>query len=413
MKKVLPLFIIFLFLLSAGCCKQGTADEHYVILISFDGFRYDYADSVATPALHKMEEDGVRAFGLKPIFPSKTFPNHYSIATGLYAENHGIVANKFFDPDMEAWYSLGDPSTVRDKKWYGGEPIWVTAEKNKILTASYYWVGSEAPIKNIPPTYFYYYNQNTAHSTLIKRAKEWLQLPDEKRPHLILLYFHDTDDKGHLFGPLSAETNMAVQSLDSVILNLRSEIADINMQNNVDIILVSDHGMRSISEDRVINIENFIDVKKNIVIGSGPLMNIHFGKDQDGGSIYKKLKENEKHYSVYKREEIPQKWHYRKSNRIGDVIIVAEPGWQLITNRQQKKLHKYGNGGIHGYDNDDPQMRGIFYAVGPDFKKGLKTQELRNIDIYPLIADLLHIKHLPHIDGSLDSIRFVLKNNDQ
>jgi len=197
------LFIISLLVLLSSCSEKE--DIPYVILISFDGFRYDYADSVDTPALDKMSGEGVRAKSLRPIFPTKTFPNHYAIATGLYAENHGLVANKFYDPEIKEHYTMADSSKVRDGKWYGGEPLWVTARKNGQRAASYFWVGSECVIKGLRPDYYYLYDHSRPNSTIVKKAIDWLALPESERPHFITLYFHDTDDTGHRYDPFAPE----------------------------------------------------------------------------------------------------------------------------------------------------------------------------------------------------------------
>ncbi len=407
-KRNIICYLGFLALLLAAC-GRFSREPKTVILISFDGFRYDYADSVNTPALHSLEREGVRAAGLKSVFPTKTFPNHYSIATGLYAENHGIVLNRFYDPEREAWYRIGDTASVWDGSWYGGEPLWVTAKKNGQISASYFWVGSEADIKGYHPDYYYIYDHHRPHAALIRQTVKWLSLPEEKRPRLILLYFHDTDDFGHGFGTLSPENRNAIKTLDGVLGEIRAKIDSLEMEETVDLILLSDHGMRDIDRSHILSFPDELKRDDIKISNSRTLINVYTDNPGRRDSLYNSLTQTAGHFSVYKREDIPERYHYRDNRRIGELVLLAETGW-LFGGRNGKGIRWNGKfHGAHGFDNDDPQMRGIFFAVGPDFKKGYRAPLLNNIDVYPLIARLLNWQNVPPVDGKFENIKEVLR----
>jgi ectonucleotide pyrophosphatase/phosphodiesterase family protein 5 len=399
-------FLLVLILLSISNCSVSKNDP-VVILISFDGFRYDYADSSATPNLDTFARYGVRAQGLRPIFPSKTFPNHYSIATGMYADKHGIVANQFWDAQKEAWYRLADRSTVEDGAWYGGEPIWNTLNKNGRKTASYFWVGSEAPIQGTHPTYFYNYDHNRPPEKIIEQTEKWLKMPDEDRPSLITLYFHDTDDQGHAYGPNSSELRLAVQKMDSILGQIVTMTETLNLNFPVNFIVVSDHGMTEIDPEKQIAVGNWIDLSKNRWVGLGPFMQIWLADSTQADSLYNIVSSQAMHFDVFRKNDIPERWHYRHPHRVGDLLLVANEHWSLVP--QIRKTDGKYTRATHGYDNILPSMQGIFYAKGPAFAIGKKTGILRNIDVYPLIASILRVTPNPNIDGHLDSIKLVLR----
>jgi len=402
--------------------RPSFAGRPYVILVSFDGFRFDYPEAAGTPNLDRLAREGVRAESLRPVFPSKTFPNHYTIATGLYAERHGIVSNVFWDPQWAEMYKLSDRRAVTDGKWYGGEPIWVTAQRQGVKTASYYWVGSEAPINGVSPTYFYYYDEDVPFARRVNQVVSWLQLPEEVRPHLITLYFHEPDWTGHEYGPAAPETQKAVQRADSILGLLLTGIDTLAIANDVNLFVCSDHGMTEISSQRVIYLSDYVDLETLHIIGGGEYVFLDVeSKDRPGlfGSVVRndrrrrvvrKLKEAHPHLTAYLKREIPERWHYRESSRIPEILLVADDGWIINTDpltevRETTPWTK----GTHGYDNASQTMHAIFYAKGPAFKHGLSIPTLSNIHIYPLIAEILNLEPNQEIDGSIDSVRIMLK----
>ncbi len=410
MKKFLLFLTLSIFTLNFLYADEPH-EKPYVIVVSLDGFRWDYPDRGITPNLNNMIENGVRALSLMPSFPSKTFPNHYTIVTGLYPENHGIINNKFSNPFTDDEYALGNKCAVQDDRWYNGETIWVTAQKQGIKTASYFWPGSETALDYKHPTYFMEYDGSISHDERIEGVINWLKLPGEERPHLIFLYFSDTDTKGHRYGPDSEKLNEAVGLLDSKIGLLRKKLKDMNMSGKVNLIVLSDHGMTNVYPDKNITIDflnKYDKVKFDI---SGTLISVFTGDKVVRKEIYEQLKKNEKGYIVYLKQDVPEYLHYKNHPFIGDIIAVAEPGFTFQTSKP-----KNGNGGYskgnHGFDNTVLDMHGIFFASGPAFKKNLRTGTLMNVDIYPLICKILGISPNLMIDGKFERIEFILDTKE-
>ena len=378
------------------------ADE-YVLLISMDGFRYDYLDKANTPNFDKLVNTGVSAKALIPVFTSKTFPNHYSIATGMYAENHGLIANTFFANDLNKQYSIRDRNAVENGAFYGGEPIWVTAESQNVISASYFWVGSEAVIKGQQPTYWKKYNQKVSFESRIDSVISWYSKPVQSRPRLILLYFHEPDWTGHEYGPNSNETISQIEKMDNVFGNLISKISKLSIYNNLNIIIVSDHGMTDVKPDRTIDLSLVTDLSNMRVNGSGPTVFISSESKKQLKQTYKQLK-NIDNADVYWKQNIPKRFHYRNHVRIPDLLVLANEGWSLMPLGHGSSTPK----GSHGYDNQLDNMKAIFMAKGPSFKKGYRRDEFENIHIYPLITHILGIKSYPNIDGDLEQVKDLL-----
>ena len=379
-------------------------------MISFDGFRSDYLDWYDTPNMDRFTSEGVRAKGLIPVFVSKTFPNHYSIATGLYAENHGLIGNHFYDPLLDDDYSLSDRSKVEDPKFYEGEPIWVTAEKNNIQTASYFWVGSEAPINNTYPTRWKRYEHDFPFNSRIDSVVNWFSMPKKQRPKLCLLYFHEPDHTGHETGPKSDETAMMVHEIDSLFGTLITKLEQLPIAKNLNILVVSDHGMTEISSERTIDLSNHIESSKMKQEGSGPYSLLYDMDKNEIGNIVDKLNTVPK-ISAYAKKDIPDRYHFKRHHRIKDILVIADEGW-YIKNQAISSASKVGayipKGGTHGYDNQLKSMHALFIANGPAFKKGITVPPFENVNIYPLICKILNINPNKNIDGNLENIIHIL-----
>lgn len=401
MKK---LFLIFFLILSGIIFAQATP---YVILVSFDGFRWDYLNRNITPNLDEVIQNGVRASSLRPISPSKTFPNHYSIISGMYAENHGIIFNSFKDVHTGDFYRIGDTNAVQNPRWYRGEAFWETAAKNGITTASYFWPGSEMNDPNRRPTYFKHYKQTEPYKNRIDGVIGWLQLPYKVRPHFITLYFHDTDTYGHRYGPNSPEIDQSIRRLDSLVGYLNNNLTDIGMADSVNIIFVSDHGMTEIDTSRTVNLEKMLS-GLDYKLGGATTLAMIKPSERDYDSVLVRLRKNNSHYTVYKKENLPDFFHFKNDDNIFPIILSAELGWSLVNNKQLFKMKKRGNKGNHGYDKDYIDMHGIFVASGPNFKTNYKTGTVWNIDIYPLLCKIFNIYPNPKIDGKLERIGFLL-----
>ena len=380
----------------------------YVILVSLDGFRWDYLNRGLSPNLEKIREEGVSALSLRPSYPSKTFPNHLSIITGMYPAHHGIILNNFTDPFDKTFYRMSDTNSVRDGRWYLGEAFWETAERQGIITASYFWPGSELKLSYRKPTYNQAYDHNRPYETRVDGVIDWLKLPSEKRPHFITLYCHETDTQGHNFGPDSPQTNEAIKRLDYIAGYLLEKLDEIKMKDSVNVIFVSDHGMTSISKERTINIENIVGNEKCKFYDMGPIMFVEPAKEKIK-EVYDLLKKNENHYKVYYRSEIPEYYHFNDHPFISSIVVIADLGWSAVSNYARKSERE--EKGNHGYDNNQLDMHGIFLATGPSFKKNYHTGTLWNIDIYPLLCKIFDIYPRTNIDGKLDRIEFILNNN--
>ncbi len=398
---------IFLFFFLAPFFLNAQT-QPYVLLVSFDGFRWDYLNRNITPNLDEVIQDGVRASSLRPISPSKTFPNHYSIISGMYAENHGIIFNAFKDIYTCDYYRIGDTSAVRNPKWYKGEAFWETAENNGITTASYFWPGSEMNDPNRRPTYFKRYKHTEPYKNRIDGVIDWLQLPYNERPHFITLYFHDTDSYGHDFGPNSPEIDQSIQRLDSLVGYINKQLTNIGMVDSINIIYVSDHGMTEIDTSRTINIEKILS-GMNYKSGGTKTLAMIKPQESDYDSVLALLKINEFHYTVYRKDQLPDYYYFSKDDNIFPIILSADLGWSLVNNKQLSKMQTIGDKGNHGYDKDYIDMHGIFLAKGPNFKINYQTGTIWNIDINPLLCKIFNIYPNPKIDGKLERIEFLLK----
>ncbi|MEP0860766.1 MAG: alkaline phosphatase family protein [Ignavibacterium sp.] len=411
MKTLLNRFIvilIFILLTASGLYSQTTP---YTILISFDGFRWDYTNRGLTPNFDYIEKHGVKALSLKPSFPSITFPNHISIVTGMYPQNHGVIANTMYDPVTDKLYSLRDTAEVRNAYWYKGEMIWETARRQGVITASYFWPGSEMNLEYRRPTYYEKYEHERDYVERINGVINWLKLPYNQQPKFITLYYDLTDSEGHRYGPNSPEVNAAIARLDSLIGFLFKKLDEIKLRDSVNLIIVSDHGMTEISKDRYVNIEEIANCNSCKFFNRGAVMNIFINDKNEVDAVFNKLKRQENHYKVYKPENVPAHFHFNNNHLIGDLFVLSEPGWSVGTTKDKDRMNDY-NGGNHGFDNSYIDMHGIFYAIGPSFKENYKTGTIENINIYPLLCKILNIIPKQNIDGKLENISFILKEKE-
>jgi len=377
----------------------------YVILISADGFRYDLADKYQAKNLLRLRKAGVKADYMQSCFPSLTFPNHYSIITGLYPAHHGLVDNTFYDPQKDATYSLSKRSAVRDSSWYGGTPLWVLAEKQGMLTADFYWVGSEAAIQGTRSTYSYDFNNLIPMDTRIRIVRNWLELPEEKRPHFITFYIPDVDHQEHLHTVNSKETENAVHYVDESIGKLVRSVDSLHLP--VNFIFLSDHGMTTIDTVNTIGLPAALDTNQFRIYNSLALAHLYAYHHQDVLATEIALKAQAVDYDVYLPDELPAAWHYSKAddvyNRVGDIILISHP--PKVFNFNKRHL----NPGEHGFDPALPEMHATFYAWGPAFKNNYTIPGFENIHVYPLIANILGLPFDNQIDGRLKVLRKLLK----
>jgi len=379
---------------SHGINRADQQQIPYVILVSLDGFRADYLDRFDLPNFRHLIENGVRAEGLMPVFPSITFPNHYSMVTGLYPEKHGIVGHVFYDPTREQVFY---PPSRPDGTWYHRRPIWITAETQGIATACYFWVGCETTIDGIQPTYSLPYDQQVPNSSRVDRVLAWLQLPSDRRPHFLTLYMSDLDEAGHRFGADSPEIRLAAQGVDQTLGLLLDRLETLSIRERIFVIIVSDHGMLSVRRDHVVWMDSLIHEEPGEWIGAlGAYASLHLNPAvHDPIKTRDRLNAVLRHGRAYLREELPESLHYRLDRNIGDVVILMDMP-HLIWWKEFESLLPHGE---HGWNPAHPDMHGIFVATGPGIKQGATIPAFENIHIYPLLAELLGLTIPADIDG--------------
>ncbi len=406
------LFCLF-FLLIGTSSNAQKKDAPYVIMVSFDGFRYDYVRNFDPPNFKKFIANGSQAKAMIPSFPSKTFPNHYSLVTGLNPGNHGLVDNTFYDPAHNEIYKMSDKIKVADPYYYGGVPLWELAKKNGMKSASYFWVGSEMTDESRRPDYYFPFDDKVDPRKRVDQVIDWLKLPEADRPHFITLYFSFPDHEGHMYGPNSAETRQAVLRADTLLGNLMKGVNETSLPVNV--ILVSDHGMHelAVEESTYIFIDELIDRKNPHVklVNGGTQTHLYISDNHKRDSVYEVLKKNEKNYTMLKKEDYPARWNYQNA-RVGDLMVIANPHHYIREGSRERLLKspKIGSKeGVHGYDPTEvTDVRGIFYVQGPNIKSGITLEPFQNIHVYPLVAKILGLP-VPAIDGKEEVLKKIYK----
>lgn len=395
-----------------GINASAHLNKPYVILISLDGYRWDYTQRFQPPNLLRLIGEGVQAEGLIPCFPSKTYPNHYSIATGLTPEHHGLVDNSFFDPAHQAVYRMSDRKIVEDSSWYGGTPLWVNAEKAGMVAASFFFVASETAIQGIRPSHWHKYDGKVPNAQRVAQALDWLRLPAEQRPHLITLYFSDMDDVGHAYGPKRDEKlREKLLALDTTLGTLFRGIKALNLP--VYTFIVSDHGMAEVPVDHFLPIDPLLDEERYKVVDNGALAHVYLRDSIDVDAVFAQLKAQEKHFRVYRSTEFPFYEGNRNDPRLGELILLTEFPYYFSDASRLAQMRRADNPvrGEHGFDPAHQDLHGIFYAHGPGIKAGLSIPRFRNVHIYPLICQILGLS-LPEagIDGDPKVLAPILKN---
>ena len=412
---VLPSLLCFAFTLGAAAKAQDLTPvvhvdnpstllaqqaKHYVVLVSLDGFRYDYARQYGAPHLDAMAHAGASTpEGMLPSYPSVTFPNHYTLVTGLRPEHHGIAAMEFYDPDRHAEYRYADSAENSDGSWYYGTPLWVLAEQQGMRSACFFWPGSEAAIAGVRPTFYLHFDDHLDDAIRIDQVIAWLQMPAEQRPHFVTLYYSNVDHAGHGFGPDAPETRDAVHHVDELIGTLRDKLKATGLP--IDLIVTADHGMVKVQGDPIV-LDTFADLSHFKT--EGPLL--YADTEADAETAYEQFRVHpDPRFSVYRRLDVPRSLAYDTSPREGDPVVIPNGAYGLYAHAPTRKP----NIGSHGYDpHTMPEMKAIFYAEGPDIKAGVKLKSFDNVDVYPFITKLLGLE-APPIDGVLGPLYPALK----
>ncbi|MGH8036984.1 MAG: ectonucleotide pyrophosphatase/phosphodiesterase [Stenotrophomonas sp.] len=385
---------------AAGVAPTAAVSAPKLLLVSIDGLRADALDRGITPNLSRIAHEGVRARWMTPSYPSLTFPNHYTIVTGLRPNHHGIIHNSMQEESLGR-FQLNLRDAVTDSRWWGGEPIWVSAEKAGVHSATWSWPGSEAAIQGVRPSQWRIYDEAVALSDRVDTVLDWVGQTDADAPRLVTLYMEQVDKAGHHFGPDSPEYAAAIAQADVAIGRLLDGLTARGLAASTNVIVVSDHGMATVPEGHAIAVEDMVDptlasnVSTGQSIGFAPLP----GKQQAAEKVLLGAHAN---YDCWTRQTLPARWEYGSNPRIPPIVCQMHEGWNAFT-RERLSKQEPGDRGSHGYDNALPSMRAVFIARGPSFKQGATLPGFDNVDVYPLMTRLLGVPAAPN-DGNPETL---------
>jgi predicted AlkP superfamily pyrophosphatase or phosphodiesterase len=409
--KIAAVLTALALVIAAGAAQQSPPP--ILVLVSFDGWRWDYITRTSVPNLQALAAHGVRARGLIPSFPSKTFPNHYTIVTGLHPEHHGIVSNNIMDPGFPERFTMTS-ETAKDARWWGGEPLWVTAIRQGQRADSMFWPGSEAAIKGVRPTEWKPFDDTLPNADRVNQVLAWLALPPDQRPSFVTLYFSETDHAGHDYGPDSPQVLEAARHLDQALGQLVSGVQTLGLLDRTNFVVVSDHGMSQLRENQTIFLDDYLDLSTVDVVEWTPNLELAPRAGPSGASssidaIYRALKGKHPSLAIYKREDVPAHLHYRDNARIPPVIGLADDGWMITSHQRLADARKAGRrmGGDHGYDPKYKSMQGLFVAAGPRIAQHRIVPEFANIHIYDFLCEILGLRPASN-DGNPDITRTFL-----
>jgi predicted AlkP superfamily pyrophosphatase or phosphodiesterase len=378
-----------------------------LILISIDGYRADYLGRGYSPVLASLAASGVRAEGMRPVYPSVTYPNHYTLVTGLYPEEHGIVNNTMRDPVLGSFTPSNRAANTDGRWWNEAEPIWVTAESQGLHTASVFWPGTQAEIHGVRPSYWQLFDSSVTPGDRVEQLLTWLDLPPGQRPLFASLYFEQADVAGHSYGPDSLQVNEALVSVDTALGHLVNGLRRRRQLDTTNLVIVSDHGMSASSPERTVLLDSIVN-PDHIELSSA-IVNVGIDpKPGYAGEVEHALLAPHPHLRCWKKDTLPKKFHYGANPRIPAIQCLADTGWMVSTTQIESKRTRPLLG-EHGYDNDDPEMRAVFVAHGPSFNQHLTVPVLDNINVYELLANLIGVKPL-HNEGSIAATAQMLRS---
>lgn len=403
--RVLPALLAFALLLTGVPARgsvqpaavEPTTEFPILVLVSIDGWRADFLARFRPPALSRLAERGVQAEGLIPVFPSKTFPNHYTLVTGLYPERHGIVSNNMRDPALPGIFTLANVRVQQDTRWWGGVPLWATVERQGRIAATMFWPGSDREIAGERPTYWHAYDRRVSNTKRVEQVLTWLALPPAQRPSFITLYFDEVDTIGHFRVLDAPELREAVLNVDTAIGRLIAGIERLDLDPPVNLIVLSDHGMSPLAPERTIYIDDYVDLATVDVVDWTPVFgaSARHGRDED---LYAALRGRHPKLQVYRREDLPAEYRLAGHPRLPAVIGIADDGWTITSRARASAAPNVREVGNHGYDPRHASMHGFFIAAGPSFRSGITVPPFQNVHVYPLLCRVLGVKPERH-DG--------------
>ncbi|AOS43866.1 Type I phosphodiesterase / nucleotide pyrophosphatase [Lacunisphaera limnophila] len=407
MRRVPLLLLLLASLGLISCTTPGTGPAAGpLILVSIDGFRWDYLEKYDAPVLRRLAAAGVHARRMTPSFPSKTFPNHYTIVTGLRPQRHGIVANSFYDPALNDTFGMPRKEEVW---WSGGEPLWITAEKQDVRTAIYFWPGSESSLQGRRPTQFQPFQKNRLTTERVDGALAWLDRPAAERPRFLALYLEHLDIAGHAHGPDAPETAAAVKEADDAIARLLAGLEKLGLRDSANLVIVSDHGMSAASPDRVVFFEDLMDLSLVSVEAAGPYGGVRPKAGVDPAALVASIRAHAPpQVQVYRREDMPARLHYNHGDRVPPILLLMDDGWSIEQKPGWPALRARYSKGNHGWDPALPSMGALFIATGPAFRRGTQLADVDNVDVYDLLCAVLGITPAPN-DGTTKLTRAALR----
>jgi predicted AlkP superfamily pyrophosphatase or phosphodiesterase len=396
-----------------GACARApekvpeTARPDPLLLISIDGYRYDYLDRGLSPTLAALARDGVRADSMQPSFPSLTFPNHYTLVTGLRPDHHGIVHNVMQDPQL-GHFDMKDRKAVADRRWWdGGTPLWVSADRRGLKTATMFWPGTEAAIQGVRPDHWRPFDKKVTPDQRVAQVLAWLDLPPAQRPSFLTLYFDTVDHEGHEHGPDSPEVNQALRDTDEALGRLVAGLRQRGLFDHMNIIVLADHGMAPVPKGHVIQLDDLLPMDRVTVVSTGVLAGIDPKPGSDFAAVEARMEQPQSHMQCWDKTRVPARLQYGHNPRVPPLLCLADVGWILSTRATAKKDGDSDMRGEHGYDNADPRMQALFVAHGPAFRHGVRHASFPNVDVYPLMTHLLHIVPQRN-DGDFDQVKDML-----
>jgi predicted AlkP superfamily pyrophosphatase or phosphodiesterase len=410
-RLVTSIVLVFSCLLAAACTSQvrAPAADGPLILVSIDAFRWDFLQEYDAPTLRRLAAGGVHATRMSPCFPSKTFPNHLSLVTGLYPAHHGIVSNEFYDPDLGATFNKNHAADNVDPRWWQqGEPVWITAEKQGVHAACILWPGDEAEIHGRRPSYYQRFDKSLNSDQRVDSLLAQLALPAEQRPRLCALYLDVVDHNGHTYGPDAPEMAVAVREADTAIARLLAGLDKLGLRSSANLVIVSDHGLSACGPDRVIFLEDLMDVAQVQVESTGANGGVA-PKTGTAAELVARIRARAPpQLHAYLREETPERLHYRENPRIPPVVLIADDHWMIESKVGWPNFVLTYNRGNHGWDPALPNMGALFIANGPAFRHGTEIPDFENIHLYNLLCATLGLTPAPN-DGDQRLARAVLR----
>ncbi|MEO6801194.1 MAG: ectonucleotide pyrophosphatase/phosphodiesterase [Rhodanobacter sp.] len=407
---------------SLGCAHQpslptvtsaATSQPTPLLLISIDAYRYDYLERGLSPTLAMLAQSGVQAVSMQPSFPTLTFPNHYTLVTGLRPDGNGIVDNSMVDPRLGK-FSMSNRKAVSDGRWWSeGTPIWVTADQHGLRTATMFWPGSEAEIHGYRPDYWKPFKQSVTADQRVDQVLAWLDLPPAKRPVFLTLYFDAVDHAGHKYGPESPQEDVALRVTDAALARLVKGLKQRDLFQRINVIVVSDHGMAAVPEPNSVLIDQLIPLDQVQVVSTGTLAGFNPRSDSAAdlanfAAIEKQLERPQRHMRCWDKSRVPARLHYGRNPRVPQLSCLANVHWRITTSTNPARLNGSLSVGNHGYDNADPSMQAVFIAHGPAFRVGARVPAFPNVDVYPLMTHLLGLPAAAN-DGNYDAVKGMLK----